>query len=145
MISIVRLLAPTRLQQDTLRNSFLIGTLIGRAITLCGEGAVFLWCRYARRPGPLVRTIATVAGLCVFLHISLAIINLCLVLSWQDTIVPERNSKTRCEWGVDLLWLLGDAGGYCSSQTGSGDLIPWIAAGAVRLIVVVMVGVSLKA
>jgi hypothetical protein len=142
IISLARLMsiAPSS-SQDRLRIGFLIANLSVRAISFIGICIIVLWCRYARRPNMLARPVLLLALLSFVLQIILSLFNILLVLIWRTSNVTTRNVGDRCQWGLDILWQLGDSGKLCPGQPNSGDQVPWIVAGSVRLLIVLIVGV----
>lgn len=142
IISLIRQasIAPSA-NQDRLRTGLLIANLSIRSISFVGICIVILWCRYARRPSTLARPLLLLALLAFVLQILLSLFNILLVLIWRTSSVSTRNVADRCEWGLDILWQLGDSSRQCVTQAGSGDTIPWVVAASIRLLIVLIVGV----
>lgn len=128
--------------QDRLRIGLLIANLSARSISFVGICIVIIWCRYARRPSSLARPVLLSALLSFVLQIMLGLFNILLVLIWRSSSIPARNVSERCTWGIDILWQLGDSGKQCPGQSLTGDQVPWIVAGSIRLLAVLLAGVS---
>ncbi|GAA5863362.1 hypothetical protein JCM8547_006959 [Rhodosporidiobolus lusitaniae] len=66
-----------------------------------------------------------------FLHLSLAFTNFILSFVWRDDL------DTRCDWGVDVSFTMGDKGDDCSPGDRVGGKA-WSGAAAVRLVVTLL-------
>lgn len=65
------------------------------------------------------------------MHLALALTNFTLSFVWRDTL------NDRCDWGVDVSWVIAEKGNVCLAQGWKG----WSIAAAVRLILTVPVSV----
>lgn len=147
VISLVRLASPDA-GKDNLRIGLLVATLVGRSVALGGQCVLLAWCRYARRANLLHRLGLLLALLAFGLHLSLSCLNFLLVVVWRTSDTAGRSVRLRCHWGIDLLWKMGDSGQLCPMATESspsGDQVPWVAASCMRVLVVVIIGVSIFA
>ncbi|GAA6006095.1 uncharacterized protein JCM10292_006547 [Rhodotorula paludigena] len=72
------------------------------------------------------------AAISSFLHLALALINFILSFVWRDTL------NDRCDWGVDVSWLIAEKGDACLAEGWKG----WSIAAAVRLILTVPVSLA---
>lgn len=145
IISLIRLgaaTASTPPERDHQRFGFLLANVSTRFVSFTGLLLALLLCRYARRPTGLSRSVFLFGILAFVLQVALSIINIMLILVWRSSNVPGRSVRWRCEWGVDLLWALGDAAKICPNQSAAngGDQMPWIVSGSVRLLVVLIAG-----
>ena len=143
-MSLVKL-AGTRPQPDYQRIGFLVAGLAGRSICFLGGCLVVVWCRYLRRPSSLARPVLLLTLLYFVLHLTLSIINIILILFWRSSSTFERSVSDRCSWGIDVLWRLGVSGSICPRPDGNATIshqMSWLVAGGLRLLVVLIVGVS---
>ncbi|KAM0749473.1 hypothetical protein T439DRAFT_381795 [Meredithblackwellia eburnea MCA 4105] len=86
---------------------------------------VIFWLQ-TRRPSPLCILAVCSAFLSIIIHLGLSITNIIIVIMWKAEL------RSRCSWGIDAAWSLGESGSTCE---GASTLTGWGVAAGVRLFV----------